>query len=322
MRAMSESDEKRFKRLARGYELWTDERLRELGFTPRSAGWVDLTTRMRRFVERQFLPHYFSRPPAWRLFVRGFGGPRVLPDFALIGPIKSGTSDLAVSLMLHPHISVPLAKEFDTTSPEQWRIFYPRRHRRPDQALKRAGYFSPYLHRMQLVSNFARACPNARIVLMLRDPVERAFSHYKWEVFLSGKRPDAPAFLSSFSAFIDLALDSFPDYPMYSASGFPLLSTGIYYKAVEVWMQRFGKANVLTLDVGRYFDSRRQVLDEIQDFIRVPRVALPDIEARINENPLKLGKADQATNERLTAFYRPYNEKLFTLLEERFAWRA
>jgi hypothetical protein len=313
----------RWQRLTRGYEVTTEWRMFHLGHEP-----AGLLTKLRMGLEYQFLQHYFGAPPAWRLLLRKLGGERVLPDFAVIGPIKSGTSDLAVNLMLHPCITTPLAKEFETTNTRAWRLFYPtlREQKRLAKVngAARSGYFPPYLHRMHHMTNFAKAVPGAKIVLTLRDPVERAYSHWKWEVFLSGKQAvaDLP-FLGSYPAFCDRALESFPDYPMYSACGYPFLMTGIYYKAAKIWMDLFGRENVLVLDIGSYFRERSTVLDRISDFLAIPRAdCCTQPSGKINENPLKLPPPDEATNAKLASFYRGYDEKLFELIGERFDWRS
>jgi hypothetical protein len=313
----------RWRRLTRGYDVSTEFRMYQLGHY--SAGFF---TKLRVSLQFQVLPHYFGAPPTWRLLLRKLGGERVLPDFAVVGPIKSGTSDLAVNLMLHPCITTPLAKEFETPDTEAWRLLYPtlREQRRLAKAngSARSGYFPPYLHRIHYIANFAKAVPGAKIILTLRDPVERAYSHWKWEVFLSGKHAVAQLpFLGSYPAFCDRALESFPDYPMYTACGSQLLVTGIYYKAVNVWMDHFGRENVLVLDVGPYFRDRRGVLDRICDFLAIPRTDFSQQPpGKVNENPLKLPPPDEATNAKLTSFYRPYNEKLFALIGERFDWRS
>src|SRR5258708_4866646 len=114
--------EKCRRKLARSYALLARERLdaHESG----SPGFQ----RQRRFLtywlQRQFLSHYFTAPPRWRMFIRRFGGRRALPDFCVIGPAKAATSDLAVSLMLHPNVMTPLVKEIWDTDPQSWRRAY------------------------------------------------------------------------------------------------------------------------------------------------------------------------------------------------------
>jgi len=312
----------RARRWARAYELSAtyrlhDRRFRRLGFFEGA----------RIGLEYQFLPHYFGFPPRWRLLLRKLSGRRVLPDFALVGTIKSGTSDIAVSLMQHPCVAGPFTKEFRSEHAESWRIFYPteaeqlRVARRNGAA--RAGYFTPRLHELRHVASFARAVPGAKIIISLRDPVERAFSHWKWEVLLSShKAREQLEFLSSYEAFCERALSFFPDYPMYTTCGYTLLESGIYYKAVQVWIDYFGRDNVLVLDAGRYFRDRDAFLQQIWRFIGVPPASSSlASQPVVNENPLKFPPPDPATVQKLTDFYRPYNEQLFEQLGQRFDWR-
>src|SRR5262249_26340903 len=101
--------EKRRRRLSRAYELLARERLQA-----HESGSRGFRRRLRHLTYRlqcQFLSHYFSPPPRWRRLIRRFGGRRVLPDFCVIGPAKAATSDLAVTLMLHPNVVTPLVKE-------------------------------------------------------------------------------------------------------------------------------------------------------------------------------------------------------------------
>ena len=78
-------------RFREAYEIVLQNRLlmhkRPVTLSDRVAWW-------RRRWRYQFLSHYFSRPPGWRLYLRRLGGERVYPNFASLGPVKSGTSDL------------------------------------------------------------------------------------------------------------------------------------------------------------------------------------------------------------------------------------
>lgn len=94
--------------------------------------------------------------------LRRFGGRRVLPDFGVNAPIKSGTSDLAVSLMLHPNVATPLVKEFWNPDPQSWRIYYPT-ERITARLASRAGrrlapYFSAFVVRWSTIATATDCC--------------------------------------------------------------------------------------------------------------------------------------------------------------------
>ncbi|WP_165786322.1 sulfotransferase domain-containing protein [Methylomonas sp. Kb3] len=278
-----------------------------------------------KWFEYQFLDHYFAAVPPWRCFVRKFSGLRTLPDFCVVGPIKGGTSDLAVNIMLHPHIMPPLAKEYYSSDIDKLRILYPTEKQRNNHALVNGGvmcpFLAPYLNWMEFVHNFSIAKPNAKIVLTLRDPVDRLYSHWKWEVFQSGKeRVEGLPFLSTFSAYVDKALSLFPEYPMYTVCRSEPLQTSIYWKAVSFWIECFGRENVLVLDIESYFLDKSRFLNEIYDFVGLPQFHIPSGGDRVNENPIELSPPDQESLLKLTAFFESHNQKLWGLLGKEFNW--
>jgi len=314
------------RRLLRGYEYVTEFRLRHLGYRSphdRQPPW----RLAQRFLQYQFLTHYWASPPSWRLLARRWGGRRTLPDFCVIGPIKSGTSDLAVGLLLHPNVMVPLVKEFSVLDvhPERWRICYPTERQRERHAQRHGSalspFVAPYLHSMELTYNLAKTCPNNRIVLTLREPASRVFSQWKWEVFLAGNgRARELPFLATFRAYAEWALDVFPVCPMYTRCGFQPLQTSIYWKAVSYWIECFGRENVLVLDVGDYFRDRDSFLRTVYEFVGLPHVPMRRFDRNVNENPISVPPADAETMAMLRRFFAPYNEELWNVISTRFDW--
>jgi len=306
-------------RLKRSYELASYFRLmrhRE----PTLRDWASMAAAL---VEYQFLPHYFGGVPRWRVALRKAVSARAVPDFAVVGPIKGGSSDLGVHLLSHPCVVPPLAKEVPDSNPDSWRPYYPSMHEMRRTAgrfgVSRSPYLGPFLHWVDLMDGLHSVSPRMPIVITLRNPVQRAYSHWKWDCFLAGKkRLERECYLKTFSAYVEHALDLFPSCSQ-SVCGFPLLEVGIYHKAVELWIKRFGRERVLVIDMATYFASRATVLDRIHDFLGIARTVVSDSPI-INENPLSLPASDPSTNRLLSEFYRPYNERLRDLLGEDFGW--
>jgi hypothetical protein len=272
----------------------------------------------------QFLPHYFGRPPKWRLWLRSLRGPRILPDFACLGTVKSGTSDLSTYLFQHPSILPPLSKEIHTVYTEAWRPHYPTiaEYQRVVDTTGRAmsGYFTPWMHQVPLMDAYKSAKPDAKIILLLRDPVERAFSHYKWDLFLGGKWQAKIPYYRSFSEYVETALDLFPQTPLPSRCGFPLLQSGIYAKSVELWMKRFGLANVLVLRSEDFFADISGTVCRIHEFLGLPPIP-PLLHGVVNQNPMKSPEFADDTRSRLREFYRPWNQQLYQLLDRDLGWQ-
>lgn len=274
------------------------------------------------------LPHYFGKVPPLRLLLRQrFGGPRVLPDFACIGALKSGTTDLASYLMQHPSILAPLTKEIGHGFPAYWGPYFPTEKEKAEvvrstgQAL--AGFFDPLLHDVPLIDNFSELRPQGKVIIMLRDPVDRAYSHYKWDLFLNTKVGlGATRYGRSYAEYIGLALDMFPaPPPPTTLPSMPVLGTGIYVNAVSRWLDAFGKDNVRIVSANDFFGDISKTVCDIHEFLGLPPVE-PVRHHILNKNPLEFPKPDDESIARLREFYRPWNEKLFTLLDRDLGWNA
>lgn len=284
-----------------------------------------------KLLEYQFLSHYWGSPPSWRMLLRKFNTKRTLPDFCVIGAVKSGTSDLSTNLMLHPSVIAPLAKEFYLHDIDKWRVFYPTVRQKKNHAtrygLALSPFLAPYIHEMELAYNLSQVQPNTKIVLVLRDPVKRVYSQWKWDVWMAGKENTSKVpFLTSFSAYVDKSLAVFPEYPRDIAlfnttlEKTQALQLSIYWVVVSYWIEYFCRDNVLVLDVDEYFRDNNRVLNQIYEFVGLPSFECPVFNNRINENPLILPPPDEKSLLKLREFFKPYNEKLWQLLGKEFDW--
>jgi len=274
-------------------------------------------------LRSQFLPHYFGGVPKWRLWLRSFGGKRVLPDFACVGAIKSGTSDVSAYLFQHPCILPPLSKEIPTTNTDRWLPYYPTVREMEEVAKEHGkaltGYFLPMIHNVTLMDNYHAARPDAKIILVLRNPVDRAYSHYKWDLLLGGKRASTSQYYKTFADYVNFSLDLFPAMPVPSSSPIQLLQAGIYVKSVELWIERFGRENIHILRAEDFFENVATSVCGIHDFLGIPALK-PELHAIVNQNPIKAPPADEVTRAKLYDFYRPWNEKLYAVIGRDMCW--
>jgi transposase len=104
----------------------------------------------------------------------------VLPNFLIIGAMRCGTTSLARYLGTHPDVFVAPQKEvhfFDRNSARGLEWY--------------AGQFSgatieravgeatqTYMYEDEAIHKVAETLPDARLIALLRDPVDRAYSHY------------------------------------------------------------------------------------------------------------------------------------------------
>ena len=104
-------------------------------------------------------------------------------DFVIIGAQKSATTALFEHLREHPSIHMPLEKEvpFFTSehcSTEAWQTFAGQHFGEEDDRLW--GKATPqYLCEPGCAPRIRALAPDVKLVAILRDPVERSWSHYR-----------------------------------------------------------------------------------------------------------------------------------------------
>lgn len=103
-----------------------------------------------------------------------------LPDFLGLGAQRSGTTTLHMLLRKHPEAFVPEVKEVQYFSLHYNRkIHWYTEHFAKAEAGHRAGEITPYyLYHPKAPERIATTLPHVRLVVLLRDPVERALSGY------------------------------------------------------------------------------------------------------------------------------------------------
>lgn len=120
-----------------------------------------------------------------------------LPHFICIGAQKAGTTWLHRQLTGHPQIFVPPGKELDYFFSEHDPAWYKAQFSdaAPGQL---AGDISPnYMPRESIPARMAQLVPTARLICLLRDPADRAFSQWK----MARDRGNIPRSLSFDKAF-------------------------------------------------------------------------------------------------------------------------
>jgi len=110
---------------------------------------------------------------------------RPLPDFIVAGVQKGGTTFLYQEMLRHPEIKGSLTKEvhfFDANfgrGVDWYSGMFPRSS--PRSKVIRGEASPAYIFHPDGVRRIAETLPDVRLIVVLRDPVQRALSHYKHE---------------------------------------------------------------------------------------------------------------------------------------------
>jgi hypothetical protein len=248
--------------------------------------------------------------------------PRALPDALIIGAMKSGTSSLHYYLTQHPQVVPPLRKEvhyFDLNLArgERW---YRANFGRADAGGLNVDSSPYYLFHPQVPQRAHALLPNARLIVLLRDPVRRAYSHY-WHERDKGREP------LSFEDAIAAEPERVERDHARLAAGeidrsashqyFSYLARGRYAEQLQRWLQFYRREQMLVL---RFEDLAREplpVLNRTLDWLGLPAMANARLEPR---NTRRYAPIAPETAARLQEYFAPHNAELESLLGESFGW--
>lgn len=247
---------------------------------------------------------------------------RLRPRFVIIGAQKAGTTSLFHALAAHPRVRPPSEKEpsFFSYRRRKGARWYVRRFPRAGEGLVTGEASPSYLFDPFAPARMRAVLPDARLIVILRDPVERAYSQYH-HVVRHGheERPFRQAIDDERAAILPrfLAGDLRPDevdHPLIRKS---LLSRGIYALQLERWLDAYPRSRLLVLESADLKARPREVLEEVTDFIGIERHAFATGERRNVGDYEPLGAE---LRRELRDFYRPFDERLAELLGRRFSW--
>ena len=160
-------------------------------------------------------------------------GPERLPTFVVIGAMKSGTTSMARALRAHPEVFLAKVKEvrFFTRHYDLGTDWYRAHFAGADGAVAVGEATPSYLADPAVPARMADDIPEARLVAMLRNPVDRAYSHYWMNRALGGEK-------RGFSDAVEAES---------RGEGSPYLGMGRYREQLERFSSRFGRDRLLVL---------------------------------------------------------------------------
>ena len=260
---------------------------------------------------------------------------RVLPDFLIIGTAKGGTTALFVWLSRHPDVAAPIEKEihyFDDLHDRgaRWyRAHFPTvAERARDRRLRHrswvTGEATPYyLLHPHAPRRAAALVPGARLVALLRDPVDRAYSLHQHRLRIGletlpfGEALDAEEERLAGEAERMAADDSYVSFELREHS---YLRGGEYLAQLEAWWAHFPREQLLVLRSEDLYERSSETFGRVLDHIGVPRSWEPHWYDAINAGEYR--ELDAGLRRRLTDHFEPHNRRLAEALGEPVWWGA
>ena len=255
---------------------------------------------------------------------------RSLPNFVIIGAQKSGTSSLFAYLAQHPQLVASFQKEvhyFDgglnpevdtfAMGPSWYKSHFPLR-----TALAAASQTfeaSPlYLFHPLVPERMANLVPSAKLIAVLRNPTERAISHYFHNKRRKREDRSLPMALEQEAALLEPLLQAANyKHPTFIHCSYQL--RGNYKEQVDRFLQHYPRDQLLVLNSQSLFEQPEQTLQRVFRFVGVdPTYRIPDLKPE-NVGTMRRD-VDPAIYDQLAAHFEPYNQALYELIGEDFGW--
>ncbi|XP_066444203.1 heparan sulfate glucosamine 3-O-sulfotransferase 3A1-like [Eleutherodactylus coqui] len=253
-----------------------------------------------------------------------------LPQSIIIGVKKGGTRALLEFLRVHPDVRAAGAEPhyFDRHYERGLRWYRELMPRTLDGQItmeKTPSYFVT----KEAPARIAAMSKDAKLIVVVRDPVTRVISDYTQTL---SKRPNIPTFESltlknSTTGLIDISWSA--------------IQIGVYAKHLENWLQYFPMKQILLVSGERLITDPAGELGRVQDFLGLKRIitdkhfyfnrtkGFPCLKkAEGSSKPHCLGKTKGRTHpnidpqvvQRLREFYRPFNMKFYQMTGHDFGW--
>jgi len=257
---------------------------------------------------------------------------RMLPDFLIIGAQKCGTTSLYTYLMQHPSVGTAFEKEvryfndhyengvdwykahFPTNS---YRYLMSRR----ESATLITGEGEPsYLPNPIVPQRVHDLIPDVKLIVMLRNPVDRAYSHYQHRFSRGRELRTFEDVVKADREKLKNGWDNLPtgDYKSLGHLHYSYLPRGFYVDQIRSWMTVFPKEQFLIIRAEDFFIDTQAIYRDVLDFLCLPEHRMEKSE-RYN-----VGKYAQpmsaAMKQELAEYFYSHNQRLYDYLGRDFAW--
>jgi len=255
---------------------------------------------------------------------------RVLPSFIIIGAQKSGTSSLYYYLRQHPQIHPSFLKEIhyfdgglnrDIDNYKKgllwYKAFFPKKA--DIETGQMAFEASPmYFFNPLVPKRIADQLPDVKLIALLRNPINRAISHYYHENKLGFEDlPIMEAFKKEESRLEESVLRK--DYKSKAFVHFSYKSRGRYHEQLSRYFKLFGRENILVIKSEEFFKNTQSELKRILAFLGVNQT-IEFSDFAVHGKGKNRTEVSQKVYDFLNEYFEDENKKLAELLGEDYYW--
>ncbi|WP_299743466.1 sulfotransferase [uncultured Tateyamaria sp.] len=246
---------------------------------------------------------------------------RTLPTFLTIGAMKCGTSTLHAHLASHPDVFAPQRKEVHFFNQNFLKGLSWYADQFSDAGDRMCFETTPaYLFEPDTQHRIKAALPDAKFIVILRDPVERCVSHYH-HMLRTGREKES--FDVALSLEMERTRDAYEGVKNRELVHSPQLNwfsyvrRGYYIDQLEAWGQAFPVDRFLVLDFLDLCENPQSVVDTVTNFLGVPGLLIDPV---LRENAHPRGTLSSAQKRRLRELYAQSDARLQQFLGRKLSW--
>ncbi len=257
---------------------------------------------------------------------------RALPDFLIIGAQRAGTTSLYNYLIKHPCVRPALKKEihyFDLNFSKGLRWY--KGHFfckwQPSQSKGGCGHKmitgegTPYyIFHPHAPYRIVHTLPQVKLIGLLRNPVDRAYSHYIHHLRLGAETLSFEEAIINEASRLEGETENVmrqDNYHSLNHQYYSYLSRGIYSDQMERWLTLFPKDQLLIIGAEDLKEQTNKFYRQILEFLELP---VFDLGHYTTYNRRQYPQMAPATRQRLVRFFAPHNQRLYRLLGKTFDW--
>jgi hypothetical protein len=251
---------------------------------------------------------------------------RVLPDFIVVGFGKAGTTTLYHYLSEHPCIMKSSHDHlgfFDSNFElglNFYKSFFPTKFSKfflkyTKKCFRTYDVTASYIREPLSAKRILKTLPKIKLIIICRNPVDVAYSYYFNDPSLKGGLSFEEAIKNEIK-MVENEIKNSKNYPRNLLEK-SFLARAIYYEQIEIWYELFPKNQLLVIEAEDLAKDHIKTFNKIFDFLDLPRYDIKNFE---KQNVSKYPPIKEETRKFLIDYFKPYNEKLYKLINENYDW--
>lgn len=264
----------------------------------------------------------------------------IAPSFMIIGVQKAGTSSLYYYLSQHPQLLVPKTKElhfFDTqddTPTKEYHKLFPKSYGINKLSFEATPRYIYYPGTAKKIYDYN---PNMKFIVMLRNPVDRAYSAWNMYREMAKDQVQLKKFLDReklnkhdaiYSHLYKYTFPTFEEWVKKELShNFSkktlepsIVKRGFYKEQIETYFKFFPKKSFLFLDFDEFKEHTVTKINDVTAFLNISKFKKVNIDLKPKNKRIYLKEIKNETYKKLLLHYQEKNKGLDNLTGLDLRW--